>query len=59
MGGIQARGKWRTLGSETKTGRLKSAWTALATNTLESELLYFTDLGATNSPCRFYRLRLN
>jgi len=36
-----------------------SAWTALATNTLESELLYFTDLGATNSPCRFYRLRLN
>ena len=35
-----------------------SAWTALATNTLESELLYFTDWGATNSSCRFYRLRL-
>jgi hypothetical protein len=35
-----------------------SSWTALATNTLESELLYFTDFGATNSPCRFYCLRL-
>jgi hypothetical protein len=35
-----------------------SVWTALATNTLESGLYYFTDPLATNSPCRFYRLRL-
>jgi hypothetical protein len=35
-----------------------SVWTALATNTLESGLVNFTDPAATNSPCRFYRLRL-
>ncbi len=35
-----------------------SIWTALATNTFESGVFYFTDAGATNSSCRFYRARL-
>jgi uncharacterized delta-60 repeat protein len=33
-------------------------WEALATNTLESASRYFGDPGATNRPCRFYRLRV-
>ncbi len=33
-------------------------WLALATNTLQTIPLYFTDPGSTNSPARFYRVRL-
>ena len=35
-----------------------SVWTALATNTLDSGLRQYIDWDATNSPARFYRLRL-
>jgi uncharacterized delta-60 repeat protein len=33
-------------------------WSALATNTLQTTPLYFSDPNSTNSPSRFYRVRL-
>jgi uncharacterized delta-60 repeat protein len=35
-----------------------ASWTTLATNTIVTNLFYFTDPGATNSPRRFYRARV-
>jgi uncharacterized delta-60 repeat protein len=34
------------------------SWTGVATNTLGSDPLYFSDAGSTNCPQRFYRARL-
>jgi hypothetical protein len=36
---------------------LKSLWIPLATNTLTSDSLYFSDPQWTNYPARFYRVR--
>jgi sugar lactone lactonase YvrE len=34
------------------------AWSPLSTNTVGNNLIYFSDPASTNTPCRFYRARL-